>query len=162
MIVVSDTSPLNYLIQIDHVEVLHKLYEQVLLPQEVREELLAHPAPCKVRDWAIHPPIWLQIRSASSAGIPGLDKLDAGERAAIALAVETHADRILIDERKARLIAEDRFNLNVTGTLSVLVEAHRAGFLNAYEAFDRLLRTTNFYCSPQLEDRFRAALSKPL
>jgi len=50
-----------------------------------------------------------------------LDGLDAGERAAIELAVETNAKILLIDERKARRVAESVFGFTVFGTLAFSV-----------------------------------------
>lgn len=45
MIVVSDTSPINYLILTEYVEVLHELYDQVVIPGKVLEELISAGAP---------------------------------------------------------------------------------------------------------------------
>lgn len=47
MIVIADTTPLNYLILIDEIEVLPKLYGRVVIPEAVREELLRSGAPIK-------------------------------------------------------------------------------------------------------------------
>ena len=49
MIVVSDTSPLCYLLLIDLIEVLPQLFGRVIIPQTVRDELLAPAAPQVVR-----------------------------------------------------------------------------------------------------------------
>ncbi|MES2391522.1 MAG: DUF3368 domain-containing protein, partial [Acidobacteriota bacterium] len=133
MIVVSDTSPLNYLIQINLVDILRQLYGRVFVPHEVHAELLADGALKKVRTWALTPPEWFEIRSAIPVPRPEIETLDSGEQAAITLALEMHADRLLADERKARRIAHDCFGLKVTGTLGVLREAHFAGLLKAPE-----------------------------
>ncbi|MGA2572065.1 MAG: hypothetical protein ABSF23_16270 [Terracidiphilus sp.] len=52
MIVVADTSPLNYLILIGEIEILPKLYDKVLLPEEVHRELQRAQTPSAVREWA--------------------------------------------------------------------------------------------------------------
>jgi predicted nucleic acid-binding protein len=52
MIAVSDTSPLCYLILIDEVDILPKLYSRVAAPPAVIAELLHKDAPQVVRDWA--------------------------------------------------------------------------------------------------------------
>jgi predicted nucleic acid-binding protein len=161
MIVVSDTSPLNYLLQIDRIDVLRRLYGKVYVPHEVHDELLAHNAPSKVQAWALHPPDWLAIRSALPTDLPELDLLDIGERAAIYLALEIHADRLLADETKARRVAVEHFHRKVTGTLGVLIEAHRTGLLDGRKALEALCRKTNFYATPELQNRFIASLSKP-
>ena len=50
MIIVSDTSPLNYLVLIGNVEVLPQLFGQIIIPQAVFDKL-SHtktPAPIKI------------------------------------------------------------------------------------------------------------------
>lgn len=64
MIVVSDTSPLNYLIQVDAVHVLPELFREVYVPERVTSELRHPAAPAVVRTWISRPPAWLFIRSA--------------------------------------------------------------------------------------------------
>jgi predicted nucleic acid-binding protein len=49
MIVVADTTPINYLILIGEIEVLPELYGQVIIPHAVCEELLRSRAPGAVR-----------------------------------------------------------------------------------------------------------------
>jgi predicted nucleic acid-binding protein len=55
MIVVADTSPLNYPVWIDSVEIVRQLYGKVIIPPEVRNELQAADAPAVVRAWANWP-----------------------------------------------------------------------------------------------------------
>jgi predicted nucleic acid-binding protein len=52
MIVVADTTPLNYLVIIGHIELLPALYQSVLIPQEVHRELQRPGTPPTVRAWA--------------------------------------------------------------------------------------------------------------
>ena len=59
MIVVADTSPLHYLILLEHAEVLQKLYGCVIIPEAVVRELQAQKAPAVVRLWITTPPEWL-------------------------------------------------------------------------------------------------------
>ena len=63
MIVVADTSPINYLILIGEIDILPKMYGSVVVPQTVREELVRLSAPQLVRSWIDHLPIWLEVRS---------------------------------------------------------------------------------------------------
>jgi predicted nucleic acid-binding protein len=92
-IVISDTSPLNYLILIDYVDILPALYTEVLIPESVADELRHADAPEGVRRWVDTPPSWLRIRPAVGDPAPlALQELDAGERDAILLAVHLRAD----------------------------------------------------------------------
>ena len=88
MIVVADTSPLNYLAWIDAVEILPRLSGRVIIPVEVRAELLATDAPNVVRSWATNVPNWIEVCATDPVlrDDPRWRFLDLGERAALALA----------------------------------------------------------------------------
>lgn len=116
MIVVADTAPLNYLIQINSVHLLHSLYEQVLVPPAVMQELSHTGAPAAVKAWVFNPPSWIDVSQADNRPDPTLSALDLGEREAIQLAQERYTDLLLIDERKGRLEAQRR-GILTTGTL---------------------------------------------
>jgi predicted nucleic acid-binding protein len=102
------------------------------------------------------PPEWCEILPDPPFD-PALQFLDAGEHAAITLALSINADRLLIDEQAGRVEAERR-HLLVTGTLGVLAEAHRSGLLD-FETALAQLRRTNFYVSADLVNRVRRRLS---
>jgi predicted nucleic acid-binding protein len=76
--------------------------------------------------------------------------LGRGEAEAIAIATQVHADAVLIDERKATVVARDR-GLMVTGTLGVLALAAESKLVDL-EASIRCLLDTNFRASPALID----------
>ena len=145
--VISNTSPLNYLVLIDQVHLLSALYDRVLIPRSVYQELTAPETPEVVRSWVTSAPQWLEV-SAFAAAHPVMTELHAGERDAIALAEDLRADAVIIDERAGRREAENR-QLVVIGTLGVIVMAHERGLVDLSEAIDRLRRTT-FHASPKL------------
>lgn len=162
MIAVADASPLCYLVLIGEIDLLPKIFTRVVVPEAVIRELLHEDAPRAVRDWASHPPEWLGREAPPDVIFPGMEKLQAGERAAIVLAELVHADIIILDEKAARRVAEKR-GLSLTGTLGVLGEASARGFLDLASAIDRL-RKTSFRYSPALLkatlDRFGAGPAK--
>ena len=148
MIVVADTSPINYLVLIGHIEVLPYFYGRVLIPPPVWDELLDVHTPETVRVWVAHAPAWLEVRPPIGVPDPSLNFLDRGEREAIALAVELNADRLIADETLARTEAVRR-KLPVIGTLGVLRNAARSGLLRLPEALLKL-QETSFYVAPDL------------
>ena len=148
MIAVADTSPVCYLILIGEIELLPRLFSQVLLPEAVVLELLHHDAPGEVRGWASNLPPWVRIEETAVPATSGLETLQAGEQAAIVVAESCSADIILLDEKAARRIAAAR-GLRVTGLLGVLGEAATRGLLELAPAINQL-RTTNFRSSPAL------------
>jgi predicted nucleic acid-binding protein len=150
MIVVADTSPLNYLILIDASDVLPDLYGSVHVPPTCASELCTSGAPDKVRKWFESKPAWLVVTAACRSDDPRLAHLDEGEREAIAVAIQLNADLVLIDERDGRLAAQ-ACGLAVAGTLRVLADAAALGVIDLAEAFAKL-RLTSFRADPQLMD----------
>jgi predicted nucleic acid-binding protein len=67
-LVVADTGPLNYLVLIEAIELLPKLFEKVFVPAAIRAELVDQDAPAVVRTWAAQPPAWLEVRTVSAPG----------------------------------------------------------------------------------------------
>jgi predicted nucleic acid-binding protein len=104
--VVSDTSPLNYLILIEQINLLPQLYTRVLIPHSVLEELNAPETPNLVRTWGVGRPDWLEVSRAVDVPDPDLSQLHAGERDAISLALHVKADALVIDEQRGRQEAE--------------------------------------------------------
>lgn len=139
MIVVSDASPLNYLIIIDLQELLPRLFGKVVVPPIILKELGHERAPQSVRDWAGRPPAWVQVRPATRL-IDGL-RLDAGEAEAISLSNELGADLLLIDERQGVAVAK-RLGLHVIGVLGILELAAERGWVSLPAALDDLRKTT--------------------
>ena len=145
-LVIADTGPVNYLIQIGHIELLPYFFERVVLPSAVHAELSNSRAPLSVRRWIAAIPAWLEIHDIP--GLPQLSGLHAGETAAIVLAKSLHADLLLIDDRAGVRRAKQE-GLRVTGTLGVLDLAAQRGLLNLRGAFVRL-RNTNFRCPEEV------------
>jgi predicted nucleic acid-binding protein len=152
MSVVSNTTPLNYLVLINEAEVLREIYGRIVIPQAVIDELQHDETPAIVRRWIANRPEWLEVRQISIAGDVALEELGAGEREAIALAEQLGASAIILDERAARQEASRR-GLPVTGTLGVLDKAAERGLLDLGEAFG-LLQQTTFRASQELYQRF--------
>lgn len=146
MIVVADTSPINYLVLIQEIDVLAKLYGRIIIPPAVRDELRRSRTPAIVKMWIDHPPSWLEVRSPSNLIHQLPIHLDAGEAAAITLAEELGADQIIVDELLGRQEAERR-GLEIIGTVGVLREAYQRGFIDLRQAIERL-KTTSFHIAP--------------
>src|ERR1700691_3020479 len=115
LLVVADTSPIFYLLSIDQINLLPKLFGKVLVPGAVHQELCHPAAPHLVRDWVVRLPAWAEVRTVESPEDPVLRQLGPGESAAITLAIAVRADLVLIDERKGTSVALGK-GLEVTGT----------------------------------------------
>jgi predicted nucleic acid-binding protein len=153
IVVVADTSPLNYLIQIGCQDVLPTLFRRVFVPAAVLKELRHVGTPAVVQAFANQMPQWIEVRQVGLTPDPTLALLDPGEREAIQLAKEEHADLLLMDEKVGGRLARQQ-GLKVLGTLGFLVQAARHGLVNIETAFARL-RATDFRCTPQLFEQAR-------
>lgn len=79
--------------------------------------------------------------------------IDYGESEAIALAVEMNADLILLDDKMARTVASN-FDLNILGTMGILVRARKKGLIQQLQPeINNLLVLANFRLSNELIKR---------
>jgi len=142
VLVIADTGPINYLVLIGHIDILPTLFGTVILPSAVMDELADIGSPSPVRDWIANPPSWLDVRvtRCDETTVESLKALDAGEVAAILLAIELRADLLLMDDREGVIAARSE-GFVVTGTLGVLSLAAERRILDLAEAFNRLRRT---------------------
>jgi len=148
MIVVSDTSPICYLFLIGCQDVLPILFDRVILPQAVCDEMKREGAPLLLQTWIAQPPDWIEVQSVVIEHEAELDRLHPGEREVIVLAERLKADLVLLDEKAARQVAEER-GLRRTGLLGILDEAATRGLIDLPTAIERLQHTT-FRASPRL------------
>jgi predicted nucleic acid-binding protein len=152
-VVVSDTSPLHYLILCGTESILPHLFRQVVIPPTVFRELQQPNTPPTVRQWAASLPSWASVRSPKTVNLK-LD-VDMGELEAICLAQEIHAAAVLMDDRAGRNAAI-QCGLAVIGTLGLLEQAAARGLIELPQAMERL-RQTNVRLDPEL---VRAALAR--
>ena len=126
------------------------MYIAVAVPEEVRQELLSEGSPEAVSHWIRRPPAWLTVMPGPWLDPRRATEIDAGENAAIGLALHLPSRRLLMDDSRGRLAAQ-RAGVQVVGTLGVLVAASRAGLLNLPAAVERLA-DTNFRMPRSLVD----------
>jgi len=151
VIVVADAGPIIHLSRIGQVDLLPALYERLLIPPSVYEEVVqagrGHAGSVELEDapWAEvveHIPdaeVFASLRS----------RVDAGEAAAICLACDRQADLILSDDREARALARES-GLQVQGTLGILLEAKRRGYVSRLVPLLRELKAKGTWLSESL------------
>jgi hypothetical protein len=143
VIVVSDTSPITSLADVDQLGLLRLLFGSVVIPREVHGEL---------ERGNVKLPAWLEVRDVvDRAMVVRLGaELDDGEAEALVLAVELQAERVLIDELKARAVAA-RLGLRYVGVLGILLEAKQRGHLAAIRpVLENLVDKAGFWLSEEL------------
>jgi predicted nucleic acid-binding protein len=137
--VIVDTSSLIALEKMDLLQILCKIYKEVVIPESVIREFGNLSLPC------------LSTRKVESNLLKLLItdlNLGKGEADVIALAGQTGL-KVVIDDSKARKVAED-MGLKLTGTIGVLIKAERLGLIRS--AHDKVmgLRDKGFYVSDEL------------
>lgn len=151
MTFVSNTSPISNLAKVGQLDLMQQLYETVLIPTAVYEELLDERAG-EIIITTVQSATWLEIQPVQNQELVGelRNQVNLGEAEAIALAVEVKATRLLIDERLGRQAATER-GLTVTGVLGVLLAAKRQGLIGEVKpTIDALITQAAFRISSQL------------
>ena len=127
-LVIVNTSPLLYLHQIGHLDLLHRLYSTITTPTAVQKELEAGKAQgVDVPDLATVN--WIQI-SAVAPPTPLQSEIDLGQGEAevIALGLSFPESLLILDDQLGRQIAA-LYRLKYTGTLGILIKAKQMGYL---------------------------------
>src|SRR5689334_21439896 len=129
--IVINTSPLIALAACSQIDLLRALHARVIVPQAVLEEFEQGRPDASPGRIAANLPAWIEVlplRDSVSRLL--LAHLDEGEAAVIALALELGVERVIIDERRGRMVAQT-MGLAVTGTVGILLRAKNLGMLQA-------------------------------
>ena len=121
---------------------MHRLFKDVHCPDVVLRECNHSQAPPDLRTWASNLPDWVVVEEVREID-PDLGFLDDGEAAALTLGRRLSADLLLIDERDGRRCAK-ALGFAVAGTLNILAQAGRRGWLDYHTEVTRLKQETNF------------------
>ncbi|MEO8233206.1 MAG: DUF3368 domain-containing protein [Ignavibacteriota bacterium] len=144
-IVIADTSCLIVLNKIDQLDLLKDLYQSVLTTQDIQNE------------FGEFLPSWIEIKVLKDKTRQLILELqiDKGESSAIALALEINHSTLIIDDFKARKIAE-QLGLKITGTLGVLLKAKQQGLIKLVLPFVEQLKLNGFRISDELESEIKS------
>ncbi len=144
-IVIADASCLITLDNINELDLLQKLYQQIIVTPEVAEEV------------GESLPGWVdQISSTNTSLIDQLSKnLELGEATSIALALEISGCLLIVDEKKGRREAKKR-GIRVTGTFGVVMQGIEEGLLNNVDSIVERLEQAGFRISDILKQEMRA------
>lgn len=138
--IISDTSCFIVLSKIGELNLLKRVYGQIITTKVIAEE------------FGEKLPAWVKITEAQDKSSQKLLELqiDKGESSAIALAMDTSQSKLILDDDKARKIAK-KLDLDFTGTLGLIITAKRNGDIPSIKPILQKLKETNFRISPKLE-----------
>ena len=146
--IIVNTSPLQYLHQAGQLDLLPKLFGQVIVPDSVLAELAAG----RQRGISLPQPEmlnWIKVQSAIRP-INSLASWDlgAGELAVLALAMELPGSWVILDDKLARQAAI-HLNLSLLGTAGILLRAKRAGYLPTIRPVLDRFNSSGFRLTPE-------------
>lgn len=141
-IIIADSSCLIVLENIKELSLLKKLFGEILITAEVKDE------------FGLELPNWIKIRTVKDQSrIDALALvLNKGEASAIALSMETAESVLIIDEKKGRRIAKE-LNIKIIGTLGIILKAKEKGLISSIEDILEKLENADFRISPSLKKK---------
>ena len=156
MIVIADTTPIITLMKLGRLDLLERLFGIVTVPNAVYEELVENSKYSVEAQIIVKCSFLKRCEVSDRQSIKILREvvgLDAGESEAIALAEETVADLLIIDERKGRRVAK-QMELKITGTIGILLQAFDCQMVSKTEIliYAEQLRKSNIRISESLLD----------
>jgi uncharacterized protein len=154
MIIVSNTSPIINLANVDKLDLLNPLYGDITIPQAVFHEMTVIGAD-KAGAQEVETLSWFSTRTVQNTTVVNSlrSELDAGEAEAIALALEIKADLLLMDERRGCVIAQ-QMEVACSGVLGVLIKAKHQGLIAAIKPIlDDLIARAGFWVDNALYHR---------
>ncbi len=144
---ICDTSPLQYLYQLELLHILPALAERVLIPPAVIEELAAGLA-LGVSLPDVEMLDWMTVqRPLGEIALPLVVNLGPGEAGVLMLALEMRQAVAVLDDALARETAET-LGLNLTGTLGLLLDAKQAGLVAEVRPLLERLQALRFRLAP--------------
>ena len=138
--IISDTSCLIILSKIRELELLQQLFGNIVTTPEIAAEF----------DETL--PGWVEIISVQDKRKQQLFELqvDYGEASALALALEIENSSVIIDDYKARRLAQT-LNIAYTGTIGIIILAKQKGIISSIKPILEKIKETNFRISADLE-----------
>jgi predicted nucleic acid-binding protein len=148
--VVVNTTPLIALSHIGQLDILKKMYGEILIPNAVYNELSAKPdSICKIE--VENSKDWVRIEEIKNQMAKSMYKtqLHEGEVEVMILAQEVNADLVIIDDANAKKYAK-YLKLPVTGTLGVLIKAKQSGYVDKIKPMLQMMIENGIYISQDL------------
>lgn len=149
-IVVSDTTAITHLAKIDALNLLQKLYIEILIPEAVSSELVqvkrTQPGALQVLNSN-----WIKVVKIKNQKVVHklMRHLDLGESEAIALSIELQSDVLIIDEIAGRTVAK-KLGRNIIGMVEVLIEAKKKRHIQSVKPYLDKLHNTGIRMSEEL------------
>ncbi len=143
--IISDTSCLILLEKIGELDLLHEVFGEIFITQEIADE------------YGSTLPNWISIQNPTNKKYQEIleASIDKGEASAIALAVEFVDCLLIIDDLKGRNLAET-LGIKITGTFGLILEAKLSGKISSVKPLLEKIKQTDFHFSAEIEKKILA------
>lgn len=138
--IISDTSCLIILSKIGELDLLYRVYGQIITTADIADE------------YGENLPDWITIEAVKDKSRQQILELqiDKGESSAIALALEIPDSVLILDDYKARRIAK-QLGLSHTGTIGIIIKAKLNGTIPSIKPYIEKIKATNFRISADID-----------
>lgn len=138
-IIISDTSCLIILSNIEALDLLQKLYSKITTTADIANE------------FGLALPSWVEVTEATDKHYQQILELqiDKGEASAIALAIENSGCTVILDDYKARKVATS-LGIKITGTIGIIVKAKIRGIIPSVAPYVERIQKTDFRLSKDI------------
>jgi predicted nucleic acid-binding protein len=150
MLIVADSSALIALATCDGLDLILQVYNDIKVPEAVYAEIVAPEKPQSDALGLFLAQRVIQVDTTRWVLTAG--GLGRGEIEAMALYKQISADALLIDDQRARIIAEHN-RINCIGALGLLLIAKQRGKTHAIAPYIQKLRQSSIYYGDTLLDR---------
>lgn len=139
-VIISDTSCLIVLSKIGELNLLNAVYEQITTTPDIAVE------------YGTALPDWIEIVKVKDKFSQQIleTQIDKGESSAIALALETPESTVILDDIKARKLAQ-QLGIKFTGTIGVIIKAKLLGIIPSIKPLLEKIKQTDFRLSNEIE-----------
>ena len=143
--IISDTSCLILPEKIGELDLLHEVFGEILVTQDIADE------------YGSILPNWISIQNPINKKYQEIleASIDKGEAIAIALAVEFVDCLLIIDDLKGRNLAET-LGIKITGTFGLILEAKLSGKISSVKSLLEKIKQTDFHFSAEIEKKILA------
>ena len=150
MIIFSNTTPFIALASVNRLDLLPALFDIIHVVDDVVDE-------CAYGGFIVVPDLrqlsWVKVvPSPTTPSASILLELDRGERFTISAAMALNADKVIIDEKIGRNVAE-YLGLSVVGTLGILLQGKQEGLIQSFSEIVREMRERGIRYHPELVQR---------
>jgi predicted nucleic acid-binding protein len=149
--VISNTTPILSLLKINKLCLLKELYGKIIIPKAVFDEIEKGKRKTYYKD--LKQVNWIEILNIKNKdSLSYFFDLDKGEAEVLVLAHEQSADLTILDETAGRRYAK-KLNLNITGTIGILLRAKEKEFVELIKPLLNELIEKGSWLNPRLIDK---------